>query len=144
MTKRNKDTGDRKKDTSSNQNWYFRKDFEVRPVNDSDKWCRRQKKFRVTPGTSSPYGYIVTVKGRFDKMKLSLDGYVIHSRLKDGNLLLQISEGHPDGRVDRKYVISIENREILKKVKAIKHKKSDKAKKQTKKFIVKVLNVRRL
>ena len=132
------------KGTNCNQNWYERHNFEVRPVTDEDKWCVRQKKFRVKPKTIAPYGYIVTITKWFDKMKLSLAGYVIKSRLKDGNLLLQISEGHPYERVDCKYVISLENREIPKNVKTKKRKKSDKTKKRKIKSIVRFLNIRRL
>ena len=67
-------------------------DCEIRPVQKTDKWCKRKLLKGQIPVGDAPWGYIVTVPYLPNQNIFldNVDGYIIRSKKHCGNLLLQV------------------------------------------------------
>lgn len=68
---------------------FYRSAFEVRPVTEKDKWCRFTE-YKI-PYSNSKYGYVVKVPVVLRGVVLSLEGYVIRTKLVGKELWLQVT-----------------------------------------------------
>ena len=67
-------------------------DFEMRPVQKTDKWCQKKLINGHIPVGDTPWGYIVTIPFVPNKNTFldNVDGYIVRSKKHCGQLLLQV------------------------------------------------------